>query len=93
MIVAALALPMPKLMIVMPSAVALGIGTILAAHRHAVPLGEQADVVVEIDQQDVLAELLERRAGVARQPVGNDLGFGFHAVARPVSHRIAVRAS
>jgi hypothetical protein len=44
-----------------------------------VPLGEQRDVAVEVGEQDVPAELLERDAGVAGQPVGDDLLLGVHA--------------
>src|ERR1019366_5066188 len=55
-------------------------GPVLAAHRHLMPLGEQAHIVVEVDQQYVLPELLQRRAGVARQPVADDLTLVLHGV-------------
>jgi hypothetical protein len=35
-------------------------------------------VFLEVDQQDVFAKVLERRIGVARQPVVDDLFLGFH---------------
>ena len=56
----------------------VGHGTICAAHGNFIPLGEEAHVVAEVDQEDVFAEILECRAGVTRQPVGNDLVFRFH---------------
>jgi len=45
-----------------------------------VPLGEHLHVVGEIDEQDVLAEVLERRARVAREPVSDDVSLGFHSL-------------
>ena len=53
---------------------------VLAPHRHVVPLGEEADIVAEIDQEDVLPELLQRRARVARQPVGHNVVLGLHGL-------------
>src|SRR3546814_2999351 len=52
--------------------------SVAALHLHAVPLREQLHVVTEIGQEDVLAELFERRAGVAWQPVGDDFLLAFH---------------
>ena len=51
---------------------------VAAHHLDAEPLGEQLDVVGEVAQQDVLAELVQRPPGVARQPVLDDLGLGLH---------------
>ena len=57
-----------------------GVGheTVFTAHRDVVPLGEEADVIGEIDEEDVLAEFCQRCAGVARQPVRNDVVLGLH---------------
>src|SRR6187397_1891772 len=68
-------------------------GAILAAQRHTVPARETPNVVTEVHQQDVLAELLERSAGVTGKPVGNDVRFRLHLVAAPVSHRLVGSAS
>ena len=54
-------------------------GPVGALDRHAVPLGEDVDVVAEIGQQDVLAELVERGPGIARQPVADDVVLFLHA--------------
>ena len=57
----------------------VGHRTILAAHFGTLmPLGEHVDVIAEIDEEDVFAELVDGRAGVARQPVGDDFRFGSH---------------
>src|ERR1041385_180631 len=44
----------------------------------AMPLGKQLHVVVEIREQDVVAEFAQRHAGVAREPVFDDLATSFH---------------
>jgi len=46
---------------------------VLAADGDAVPLGEEVDVAIEISEENVVAELLERDARVARQPVFDDV--------------------
>ena len=56
MIVAAIAEPMPKLTIVIPSAVADLHRAAPAEHADAELVGERLDVVGEVGQQDVLAE-------------------------------------
>jgi hypothetical protein len=38
-----------------------------------------SEIVAEIGEQDVLAELVQRHTGVTRQPVFDDLGLVFHA--------------
>ena len=48
--------------------------------KSMMPLGEHLDVVIEIDEQDVFAEVLERRARVAREPIGDDVSFRFHSL-------------
>jgi hypothetical protein len=79
MTVAALALPMPKLIMVMPSAVAtLGIGRSGPGSSPPDGTREDVEVVAEVGQQDVLAESVQRHAGVARQPVLDDFLFFFH---------------
>ena len=66
-----------------------------AQHLHAEPLGEQVHVVVEVAQEDVLAESVQRPAGVARQPVLHDLGFRLHG--RPLDrvnrYRLVIAAA
>ena len=42
------------------------------------PLREPADVVREIDQEHVLGIIPGRDARVTRQPIGDDIGLGFH---------------
>ena len=78
MTVAAMALPMPKFRMVRSSAVADCIGLSLPSTSTPNRCGEHLDVVGEIGEQDVLAELVERPAGVAGQPIFDDVGFGFH---------------
>ncbi len=78
MTVAALAEPMPKLMIVIPSAVALGIGLSSQQTRRTVHLREHVHIIVEVDQQDVFTKFFQRHAGVTRQPVVDDFILGFH---------------
>jgi len=51
-------------------------------HLDAKPLGEQGGILREVAQQDVLAEPGERPAGVAGEPVVDDLGLGFQDVLR-----------
>src|SRR5690606_27457180 len=73
--VAALGLPMPKLIMVMPSAVALGIGRsaqIVGADR------PMPSATAEVGEQDMLAESVQGDAGVARQPVLDDLFLFLH---------------
>ena len=40
--------------------------------------GKRVQVTIEIGQKDVLTEGFQRSAGVARQPVGDDLILGDH---------------
>ena len=54
------------------------------------PLGEHADVVVEVDQQDVFAEVLERRAGVAGSQLATMSAFVFISLPK-VFHMESVR--
>lgn len=56
----------------------VGHGTVPPLHFHPMPFGEEVHVVSEIRQQNMLAELLHRRAGIARQPVGDDLLLVLH---------------
>jgi len=42
------------------------------------PLREPADVVREIDQEHVLGIIPGRDARVTPQPIGDDIGLGFH---------------
>jgi hypothetical protein len=42
------------------------------------PFSERMQVTAEIGEQDVLAELFQRRAGVTRQPILDDFFLGFH---------------
>ena len=46
---------------------------VLAADGDAVPLGEEVDVAIEISEENVVAEFLERDARVTRQPVFDDV--------------------
>ena len=48
------------------------------ANGITVHLREDLDVVAEVAKQDVLAKILERHTGIARQPVFNDLGLALH---------------
>ena len=81
MTVAAMALPMPKLRIVRFSAVADCIGWSRPSTSTPNRSANMLDVVDEVAQQDVLAELVERAPGVPRQPVLDDLGLGLHVTA------------
>ena len=56
----------------------IGHGPVAAADLHAVPVREELDILGEVDQQDVLREILDGRARVTRQPVGNDIGLSLH---------------
>lgn len=49
-----------------------------ADHRRAGHLREMREVAAEVGQQDVLAELVQGNAGVARQPVVDDLVLVLH---------------
>ncbi len=80
-IVAAFGLPMPKLIMVMPSCVAAGHRAVQADHGCAGQCWRScADVAAEVGQQDVFAELVQGHAGVARQPVVDDLFLVFHGI-------------
>src|SRR4249919_234993 len=57
-----------------------GHGAVEADHLRAGEAGKGVQVAAEIGQQDVLAELLQRNAGVTRQPVADDLFFVLHSV-------------
>ena len=73
--------PMPKLMIVRPCGIRGGLHRPVVAVDLAVKLlGEADDVVAEIREQHVGAELGERHPGVAGQPIGGDFGFGNHVI-------------
>jgi len=47
---------------------------------HAMRSGEQFDVLVEVGEQNVVAEFLQRHAGVARQPVLHDRTASLHGL-------------
>jgi hypothetical protein len=56
-----------------------GHGSIATDDGGVVPFRKEFQVMTEIGEQDVLAELVERLPGIPRQPVLNDLFFGLHA--------------
>jgi hypothetical protein len=47
---------------------------------HAMPLGKQIHVMAEVGKQDMGTEMVKRHAGITRQPIGDDLVFGLHAI-------------
>src|SRR5262249_52760689 len=53
-------------------------GTIEAAQLDIVPFGEHADVIAEVDEEDVFAEILDGGSGVARKPIVNYFLFRVH---------------
>lgn len=59
-----------------------GVGhrTIQTTHRDPMPFGEEMNVIGKVDEQDVFAEFFNGCTGVARQPVGHDVRFRFHAL-------------
>jgi len=59
----------------------VGHGVALAANGDVEPLRERGQVGLEVDQQNVLAEICERGIGVTRKPVGYDFFFCFHSAA------------
>ncbi len=56
----------------------VGHRTIHAAHFGFEALGEHVDVIAEVNEENVFAELVDGRAGVAREPVVYDFRFGSH---------------
>jgi hypothetical protein len=72
--VAAVGLPMPKLMMLMSPAVAHGIGL------SAPMIGKEAHIVVEIAQQYILAKSVQSLPRIPRQPVLHNFLLGFHEI-------------
>lgn len=56
----------------------VGHGLVASADGDVEPVRKHVQVIVKVDEQDVLAEILERSIGVTRQPVGDYFIFGFH---------------
>jgi hypothetical protein len=69
---------------VMPSAVALGIGRSVPTMGAPVRRREGIEVAAEIGQQDVFAEVFQGQAGVTRQPVADDLVLVLHPFPSPI---------
>ena len=58
----------------------VGHGFLAPADGNIEPVRKHVQVIVEVDKQDVFAEIFEGRIGVARQPVGNNFIFGSHGL-------------
>src|SRR5256885_4965226 len=56
----------------------IGHGPIAPAHFDAVPFREEVYVLGEVDQQNILRKIFRGRAGIAGQPIGNNIGLSFH---------------
>ena len=57
-------------------------GLLESAYGHLEPLREHAQVIIEVGQQNILAEFFEGSIRIPRQPVGNDLFFGCHRASK-----------
>jgi len=49
-------------------------------HLHIMPFRKHVDIEAKICKQEILAETVERFPGVPREPVINNLFFGFHFI-------------